>query len=247
MLQVVVGGPVVTVCLALAVLAVAAARMRSARHRDVRRHPDLAETLLSAVAALTDDRPPDGADAGWGAATCAELASVTGARERLSFAVGASIALIGASPRRLGPGLVAVLTALSFAASLLAFSRATVGESGVGAVTVLVPPVLLFAIAFTAAWWHRSLRSGLESGVLAGIATWVATAAVLGFEGAHWFQVTHLSVLDGEFLDATSSRAAAFDAVHPVILLVHLLVWLPWPVLGAIVGILARHRRPAPA
>ena len=36
------------------------------------------------------------------------------------------------------------------------------------------------------------------------------------------------------------------DAVHPIILLAHILFWLPWPVLGAIVGVRARRSGDAP-
>ena len=105
---------------------------------------------------------------------------------------------------------------------------------------------MLFAIGFVCARSTRSLRFGVETGILAALTTLVAVAVVFGVEAAHWFEVAHVSVLDGEYAAVASSRAAVLDAVHPVILLVHLLFWLPWPVLGAIAGVRA-GRRGAPS
>jgi hypothetical protein len=70
---------------------------------------DVAERLVSAVAASTGERPsPDGAEADWGAALRAELASITVPRERRRFALGAVVALLG-RPHRLRSFLLAVM------------------------------------------------------------------------------------------------------------------------------------------
>jgi hypothetical protein len=73
--------------------------------------------------------------------------------------------------------------------------------------------------------------------------TLVAVAVVYGVEAAHWYHLApDVSVLDGDHVAFDSTQAAVLDAAHPVILLVHLLFWSPWPVLGAVAG--ARTRRP---
>ncbi|HEU4542709.1 MAG TPA: hypothetical protein VFR23_16390 [Jiangellaceae bacterium] len=112
--------------------------------------------------------------------------------------------------------------------------------------SVLLPPVLLFAIGFLCARSTNSVGFGVETGVLTAFTTLVAVAVVFGVEAAHWFDVAHVSVFDGEYVAFGTSRAAVLDAVHPIILLVHLLFWLPWPVLGARAGARAR-RHDAPS
>jgi len=103
--------------------------------------------------------------------------------------------------------------------------------------TMLLPPVMLFAIAYLCTRSTRSLRFGLETGILAALATLVAVAVIYGVEAAHWYHLApDTSVLDGDQVDFDSTRAAVLDAVHPIILLVHLVFWSPWPVLGAWVG-----------
>jgi hypothetical protein len=146
------------------------------------------------------------------------------------------------TPHRLRSAILAAGMAVAFAAGLLGFSRATVGQDGLGSVSVLLPPVMLFAIGFVGARSARSLRFGVETGILAAFTTLVAVAVVFGVEAAHWFDVAHVYVLDGEYADVDTSRTAVLDAVHPIILLVHLLFWLPWPVLGAIAGVRGRRR-----
>src|SRR5215207_3281397 len=80
----------------------------------------------------------------------------------------------------------------------------------------------------------------------AALTTLVAVAVVDGVEAAHWYHVApDVSVLDGDHVDVDSTRAAVLDVVHPIILLVHLVFWSPWPVLGAWAG--REHRGPPPA
>lgn len=100
---------------------------------------------------------------------------------------------------------------------------------------LLLPPVMLFAVGYLCARSTRSLR--FETGILAAVTTLVAVAVVYGIEAAHWYDIApDDSVLDGEHVDFDSTRAAVLDAVHPIILLVHLVFWSPWPVLGAVAG-----------
>ncbi|HJY25885.1 MAG TPA: hypothetical protein VJ649_09475, partial [Actinomycetes bacterium] len=181
----------------------------------------------------------------WGAALRAELASITVPRERRRFALGAAVALLG-RPHRLRSLLLAAGVAVAFGAGVLGVSRAGLGDDGLGSVTMLLPPVMLFSIGYLCARSTRSLRFGLETGVVAALTTLVAVAVVYGVEAAHWYDIApDVSVLDGEHVDFDSTRAAVLDAVHPIILLVHLVFWSPWPVLGAWAG--REHRGPPPA
>ena len=166
----------------------------------------------------------------------AELATITVPRERRRFALGVAVALLG-RPQSRRSFVVAAAAAVAFGAGMLGVSRAGLGGDGLGSVTMLLPPVLLFAIAYLGARSTRSLRFGLETGMLAAAMTLVAVAVVYGVEAAHWYHVApDVSVLDGEQVDLDSTRAAVLGAVHPIILLVHLVFWSPWPVLGARAG-----------
>ena len=108
---------------------------------------------------------------------------------------------------------------------------------------MLLPPVTLFLIGLLCARSKKSLRFGVETGLLAALGMLVVVAVVFGVEAAtRWADAAYVSVLDGEYVDAPTSRAAVLDALHPIILLVHLLFWLPWPVLGAVAGVRARRR-----
>jgi hypothetical protein len=241
-LQIIAPGVVVVAVFTLAVPSAVVATFLAGRRAEDR---DTAQALVTAAAALTDDRTSsqgsNGAQEDWGAALRAELASITVPRERRRFALGAALAMLG-TPHRLRSGLFASGLAVAFAAGLLGFSRATVGRDGIGSVSMLVPPVMLFAIGFACSRSTRSLRFGVETGILAAFTTLVAVAVVFGVEAAHWFDVAHVSVFDGEYVDVATSWAAVRDAVHPIILLVHLLFWLPWPALGAIAGVRATRR-----
>lgn len=198
---------------------------------------DVAERLVSAAATLTGERPsPEGTQADWGAALRAELATITVPRERRRFALGAAASLLG-RPHSLRSLLLAAGVAVAFGTGVLGVSRAGLGDDGLGSVTMLLPPVMLFAIAYLCARSRRSLRFGLETGVVAALTTLVAVAVVYGVEAAHWYDIApDVSVLDGGHVDFNSTRAAVLDAVHPIILLVHLVFWSPWPVLGAVAG-----------
>jgi hypothetical protein len=233
-----------SVALLLAVPVAVVASILTRRHAEGHAERDVAERLMSAAAAVTGERAsPDDAEVDWGAALRAELASVTVPRERRRFALGAAVALLG-GPHRRRSLLLAAGVAVAFGAGLLGVSRATLGDDGLGSVTMLLPPVMLFSIGYLCARSTRSLRFGLETGILAALTTLVAVAVVYGVEAAHWYDIAPgVSVLDGEHVDFDSTRAAVLGAVHPIILLVHLVFWSPWPVLGAVAG--ARARRAA--
>jgi hypothetical protein len=207
---------------------------------------DVAERLLAAAATLTGKRTSsDGEQVDWGAALRAELATITVPRERRRFVLGAAVALLG-RPHSLRSGLLAAGVAVAFGAGLLGVSRAGLGDDGLGSVTMLGPPVMLFTIAYLCARSTRSLRFGLETGILAAATTLVAVAVVYGVEAAHWYHAApDVSVLDGDHVAFGSTRAAVLDAAHPIILLVHLVFWSPWPVLGAWAG--HERRGPPPA
>jgi len=205
-------------------------RRRPTGHED----RDVAERLLAAV---TGERTSsDGEQVDWGAALRAELATITVPRERRRFAIGAAVALLG-RPHSRRSFVVAPAVAVAFGAGLLGVSRVGLGDDGLGSVTLLLPPVMLFAIGYLCARSIRSLRFGLETGIVAALTTLVAVAVVYGVEAAHWYEIAPgVSVLDGEHVDFDSTRAAVLGAVHPIILLVHLVFWSPWPVLGAWAG-----------
>jgi hypothetical protein len=197
---------------------------------------DVAGRLLAAAAAVTGERTSSDEPVDWGAALRAELATITVPRERRHFALGAAVALLG-KPHSRRSLVVATAVAVAFGAGLLGVSRAGLGDDGLGSVTMLLPPALLFAIAFLCARFTGSLRFGLETGILAALMTLVAVAVVYGVESAHWYHLApDVSVLDGDYVDFDSTRAAVLDAAHPIILVVHLVFWSPWPVLGAWAG-----------
>ena len=232
-------GVVTVLAVPVAVAVSILTRRRPTGHQD----KDVAERLLAAAVAFAGERTsPDGEPVDWGAALRAELATITVRRERRRFAVGAAVALLGRPhPRR--SFVIAVGVAVAFGAGVLGVSRAGLGEDGLGSVTMLLPPVLLFAVGYRCARSTRSLRFGLETGILAAVTTLVAVAVVYGVEAAHWYHLApDVSVLDSDHVAFDSTQAAVLDAAHPVILLVHLLFWSPWPVLSAVAG--ARTRRP---
>lgn len=227
------GGVALLLAVPVAVVASILTRRRPAGHED----RDAAEGLIAAAATLTGERTSsDGEPVDWGAALRAELATITVPRERRRFALGAAVALLG-KPHSRRSFVVAAAVAVAVGAGLLGLSRAGLGDDGLGSVTMLLPPVMLFAIAYLCARSTRSLRFGLETGILAALMTLVAVAVIYGVEAAHWYHLApDVSVLDGDYVDFDSTRAAILDAAHPIILLVHLVFWSPWPILGAWAG-----------
>ena len=178
-------GVVTVLAVPVAVAVSILTQRRPTGHQD----KDVAERLLAAAVAFAGERTsPDGEPVDWGAALRAELATMTVPRERRRFAVGAAVALLGRPhPRR--SFVIAVGVAVAFGAGVLGVSRAGLGEDGLGSVTMLLPPVLLFAVGYRCARSTRSLRFGLETGILAAVTTLVAVAVVYGVEAAHWYHL----------------------------------------------------------
>jgi hypothetical protein len=229
-LSLVAPGWLVLAVFTLAVPIAVVAKILAGRYAKGGQERDAARTLVPAAAALLGSRTfSNGTQVDWGAALRAELASITVPRERRRFALGAlgaAVAMLG-TPHRLRAVILAAGMAVAFAAGLLGFSRATVGHDGLGSVSVLIPPVMLFAMGFVSARSTRSLRVGVETGILAAFTTLMAVAVVFGIEASHWFDIAHVYVLDGKYANVDTSRTAVLDALHPIILLVHLLFWLP--------------------
>jgi hypothetical protein len=231
-LSIIAPGVVIVLAVPVAVVGSILIRRRPPGHED----GDAAERLLAAVATFTGPSSSDGEPVGWGAALRAELATITVPRERRRFAVGAAVALLG-RPHSGRSFVLAAAVAVAFGAGVVGISRAGLGDDGLGSVTMLLPPVLLFTLAYLGARSRGSLRFGLETGVVAALTILVAVAVVYGVEAAHWYHVApDVSVLDGDHVDFASTRAAVLDAAHPVLLLVHLVFWSPWPFLGAWAG-----------
>jgi hypothetical protein len=206
-------GAVIVLALPVAVVGSILTRRRPTGHEG----QDVAERLLAAAATLTGERPSsDGEQVDWGAAVRAELATITVPRERRRFALGAAVALLG-RPHSRRSFFLAAAVAVAFGAGVVGVSRAGLGDDGLGSVTMLLPPVLLFAVGYLCARSTRSLRFGLETGVVAALTTLVAVAVVYGVEAAHWYHI--------------APDVSVF--------------WSPWPVLGAWTG--REHRGPPPA
>jgi hypothetical protein len=170
------------VALLLAVPVAVVASILTQQHAEGHKFRDVAERLVSAAAAVTGERTsPAGEQVDWGAALRAELATITVPRERRRFAVGAAVALLG-RPHSRRSVVVASAVAVAFGAGLLGVSRAGLGDDGLASVTLLLPPVVLFTTAYLCARSTRSLRFGLETGVVAALTTLVAVAMVFGVE-----------------------------------------------------------------
>jgi hypothetical protein len=76
--------------------------------------------------------------------------SISDPRERQRFALGATVAMLS-TPRRLRSGLSSRPARLLLSSGPTGLSRATVGHDGLGSMSVLLPPVMLFAIGFLCA------------------------------------------------------------------------------------------------
>jgi hypothetical protein len=151
-----VGGLALLLAVPVAVVASILTRRRPTGHED----RDVADRLVATAATLTGERTsPDGAQVDWGAALRAELATIAVPRERRRFALGAAASLLG-RPHRRRSGLLAAGVAVAFAAGLLGVSRAGLGDDGLGSVTMLLPPVMLFAIAYLCAQSRGRCVSG---------------------------------------------------------------------------------------
>jgi hypothetical protein len=184
----------------------------------------------------------------WGAAMRAELASIDDPRDRRRFAIGCAIAALRTCTGR-QPLFIAIGMGVLLAAATFAVSRASLasGREGIMDFTLLWPPVVLFATAFIAALAARSFRSGLISGLLALTAVLIGVLAVSMAEAAHWYEVAGVYLMDGDYPQEGLDRLdAILDPVTPSFVVFHLVIWGPWPVLGAAAGSWRRHRAAKP-
>jgi hypothetical protein len=182
----------------------------------------------------------------WGAAMRAELASITGPqRERLRFAVSCAPTALRRGWGR-SPWIVAVACGTLFAALTVATSRLSLDGNRSGSLLGVLfgpPQITLLLVGFVAAWKGCSMRNGLEHAVPALIAILVGVLATAIPEGALWAREAGVLLLDGDYPSTPLTPGeGAHDALQAT-LTWGLLLWLPWPVLGAAAG--ARLRRGA--
>ena len=217
------------------------------RSASVARGRDASERLLAlATAGLRGPRHE------WGVAMRAELASIDTPHERHRFATGCAVVALRAGTGW-GPWLVAVGTGVVFAVGTYAASRAALagGREGIFGDTLFVPAAVLFGLALVTTLVRRSFRSGLVTGTLALVAGLGGMLGVAMVEAAHWYDVAGVYLMDGDAPNEGLDRLdAVLDPVAPTFVAFHLMIWLPWPVLGASAGSwLRRHtdRQAAPA
>lgn len=191
-----------------------------------------AERLLAlAISGL----PPRRAQ--WGEAMRAEVAAIDDPEARRRFARSAAAAAFAC-----GFGLriaLALGVGALVAAVTLITSRVQLNDGGPGVllVTVPVPAFLLLAVAFVSAHWARSFRFGLETGLLALAAAFVAVSSVVALEGLAWMDRRGVFMLDGDPPRHTVGDVdVMLDLFTTGMWLGHLIFWLPWPVIGASMG-----------
>lgn len=185
----------------------------------------------------------------WGAAMRAELASITGPqRERLRFAVSCTPTALRRGWGR-SPWIVAVACGTLFAALTVATSRASLHGNRSGSLFgILIGPlqITLLLVGSVAAWKGCSMRHGLEHAVPALIAILVGVLATAIPEGALWAREAGVFILAGDYPStALTPGEGARDALWAT-LTWGLLLWLPWPVLGAAAGARLRGATPIP-
>jgi hypothetical protein len=223
--------------LAIAGAIVAGRLARAARGRDA------AERILGAATAGLDT---SGAE--WGTAMRAELASIEDPSERRRFALGSAMVAIRAGFGR-EAWLVGLAVGIAFALCTLVASRVSLAgtRAGIIGLALLGPPLVLFGVASVTARTARSFRSGVVAGGLALIAGLVGFLAVAMAEAVRWRDVAGVYLLDGDAPKGglLTTINAVLDPITPFFLVVFLLVWTPWPVLGAAAGAsLRRHEVP---
>jgi hypothetical protein len=203
------------------------------RFASVARGRDTSERLLGvATAGLQGSRHE------WGIAMRAELASIDAPRERRRFATGCTVAALRAGTGW-GPWLVACGAGVVFAVGTYAASRASLAgdREGIIGYTLFVPAAALFALALVTALAMRSFRSGVVSGMLALVAGLGAMLGVAIVEAARWYDVAGVYLMDGDAPnDGLDRLGAVLDPVAPQFVALHVLIWVPWPVLGAAAG-----------
>jgi hypothetical protein len=216
---------------------------------------------LAAVAAIVTyrwrtatDSPATGAsrtavaprDDEWMTAVRNELAAVEDPRERRRFARQALVVVVLRRTITARTWLLSACVAVALALGLLALSRADLGfGDGVGTYTFLGPPLVFFTVGAVSARRLRSFSRGLAVAGTVAVVSAIAMVPVAAAESARWYSEAGLSLLDGETATVGSTPAAVLDTLHPVFIVVHLLFWIPGPVLGARLGAPAKPLDPA--
>jgi hypothetical protein len=175
----------------------------------------------------------------WIAAVRSELAAVEDPRERRHFVLAVVVVTVVRRTLTAWTWLLAGCVAVALALGLLALSRARVGD-GVGDYTLFVPPLVFFAVGAVAARRLDSFSRGLVVAAAVAVLSAVAMLPVAATEAAHLYSEAGVSLLDGETVQVHSTSAAVLDTLHPVFIVLHLLFWLPGPVLGARLGARAK-------
>jgi hypothetical protein len=192
----------------------------------------ISERLL---AVATAGLPPR--RAAWGAAMRAELAAIDDPDARRRFARSAAAA---AFAHGFGLRLAFALAAgVGVAAVTLVASRMQLqeGRPGVLGVTVLVPPLLLFAVALVSTRATRSFRFGLETGYLAAAVAFIALSTMLAVEGLVWMDRHGVFMLDADPpRQVVGDVDVMLDLFTTGMWIGHVLFWAPWPALGAALG-----------
>jgi hypothetical protein len=180
----------------------------------------------------------------WIAAVRSELAAVEDPRERRHFARAVLVVVVRRTLTA-WTWLLAGGVAVALALGLLAVSRARAGD-GVGDFTLFVPPLVFFVVGAVAARRLRSFSRGLVVAAAVAVLSGVAMLPVAATEAAHLYSESGVHLFDGEPLQVHSASAAVRDTLHPVFIVLHLLFWLPGPVLGARLGARAKPLDPPP-
>lgn len=180
----------------------------------------------------------------WGAAMRAELAAVDDRGERRRFAVGCALAAMRTGVTR-SALLVAATAGAVLAAITFVSSRMSLGGDRSGSlfgVLVGVTPLVLVGVACVVAFVCASFRAGLEYGFLSLLAALVGIVAVAMPEGARWAETGGIFILDG---DATRGALTAWTGALDALLSTLTFgpaAWVPWPVIGAALGLSLRRR-----
>jgi hypothetical protein len=199
------------------------------------RGADLPERLLNLATAGSEE---------WDRAMRAELASIDGPRERRRFALGCLLTTV-----RVGTGraqwVIAVTTGIVLALATLVISRAQFASgTGIIGFTIYGPVLLLFVVSFVTARRAGSFRSGLFTGGLAMVSTLLLVFIVALVEAGRWWELGGVYVMDGDPPRLPIDRVdAMLNAISPFFMIFHLLMWAPWPVLGAAAGWSKGRRR----
>lgn len=139
----------------------------------------------------------------WGTAMRAELVSIGESEERRRFAHSAALAAIR---RGTGPWPVVLAGAagvgagiVTFAASRISFGSPDDGSRGIiGEPLFGLLPLILIAAVIAGTLLGGSFRAGLETAVLAWLATYATMLAVEIPEALRWYQDEGIFLLDGD-------------------------------------------------